>query len=168
MRIPVVFATDENYLFYVCVAITSMAQNAKEDTFYQIYALVAPEFDDKEHLLDKLQQRYHNIRIEVVCVNEMIFRDVTIHNQHVTKATFYRLALCDLIKEDKCIYLDGDILVTEDLGELYQTDMEDNYLAGRQTFGRCCTRRRIRKNAGQHQACPHYSNISMQVFCCFI
>lgn len=130
MGIPVVFATDENYFFYVCVAITSMAQSAKADTFYQIYILVDSAFNDTGHLLDKVQQRYHNIQIEVVSVDETIFRNVTIHNQHVTKATFYRLVLCDLIKEDRCIYLDGDILVTEDLGELYQTDIGDNYLAG--------------------------------------
>lgn len=130
MRIPVVFATDENYLFYVCVAIASMAQNAKENTFYQIYILVDSVFADSAHLLNKLQQRYRNIQIEIVCVDRTVFENVTIHNQHVTKATFYRLVLCDLIAEDKCIYLDGDILVTEDLGKLYQTELGDYYLAG--------------------------------------
>ncbi len=130
MRIPVVFATDENYLFYVCVAITSMAQNAKEDSFYQIYILVAPEFTDPECLLDKVQQRYNNIHIEIICVDRAVFQNVTIHNQHVTQATFYRLLLCNLIAEEKCIYLDGDILVTEDLGELYQTELGEYYLAG--------------------------------------
>lgn len=130
MRIPVVFATDENYLFYICVAITSMVENAKEDTFYQIYILVDPGFTDSTHLLDKLQQRYHKIQIEIVYVDRVVFQNVTVNNQHVTKATFYRLLLCDLISEDKCIYLDGDIFVTEDLTELYQTDLGSNYLAG--------------------------------------
>lgn len=130
MRIPVVFATDKNYLFFVCVAITSMARNAKADTFYQIYILVNSEFADSEHLLDKVQRRYSNVHIEMIYVDEAVFQDVTIHNMHVTKATFYRLALCDLIAEDKCIYLDGDILVTEDLGEVYRTDLGDYYLAG--------------------------------------
>ena len=129
MRIPIVFATDENYLFYACVAITSMAQIAKEDTFYQIYILVDTDFTDSEHLIDKLK-RYHNIHIEIVCVDSTFFQNVTIHNQHVTKATFYRLSLCDLIAEDKCIYLDGDILVTEDLEELYRTELGNYYLAG--------------------------------------
>lgn len=130
MRIPVVFATDKNYLFYICVSITSMAQNAKAYTFYEIYILVDSGFDDSEHLLDKIMQRYANIHIKMVYVNESLFRNTKIHNKHVTKATFYRLALCDLIKEDKCIYLDGDTIVTEDLGELYRADLGSSYLAG--------------------------------------
>ena len=55
MRIPVVFATDENYLFYTSVAITSMAMSADFDTFYHIYILVDTKFKDENHLLDKLQ-----------------------------------------------------------------------------------------------------------------
>ena len=130
MRIPIVFATDENYLFFTCVAITSMAKSARTDTFYQIYILISSDFVDSSHLLDKLQQRYKNIHIKKVLVDEKIFRNVIIHNTHVTKATFYRLVLCDLIEEEKCLYLDGDIIVTEDIQNLYQTDLGDNYLAG--------------------------------------
>lgn len=130
MRIPVVFATDENYLFYMCISITSMAQNAKKDTFYQIYVLVDSSFEDSAHLLSKVMQKYSNIHIETICVSESMFRNTKIHNKHVTKATFYRLALCELIKEDKCIYLDGDTIVTEDLEKLYNVELGPNYLAG--------------------------------------
>ena len=55
MKIPVVFATDKNYLFFTCVAITSMAKNAKSDTFYQVYILADQEFTDEEKLLEKLE-----------------------------------------------------------------------------------------------------------------
>ncbi len=130
MRIPVVFATDENYLFFTCVAITSMAQSAKKDTFYQIYILAASDFSDQTGLLDRVQKTYDRIRIEIIFVDDNMFQSVTIHNTHVTKATFYRLILNDLIEEDKCLYLDGDIIVTEDLETLYKTDLGENYLAG--------------------------------------
>lgn len=130
MKIPVVFATDQNYLFFTCVAITSMAQNAKSHTLYQIYILTAPDFSDPDNLLNKLQKRYCNIQIGIIQVDEKLFQNVTIHNTHITKATYYRLVLCDLLKEERCIYLDGDIIVTEDLEELYQTDLGNKYLAG--------------------------------------
>lgn len=130
MRIPIVFATDENYLFFTCVAITSVARSAGTDTFYQIYILTAPCFTDSTGLLKRVQLRYSNIHIEVVYVDEKIFQNATIHNAHVTKATFYRLVLCDLIEEETCLYLDGDVIVTEDLQELYQIEMGENYLAG--------------------------------------
>ena len=76
MRIPVVFATDINYLFYTCVAITSMAQSADEDTFYQIYILTGTEFADEEKLLGKLQQKYVNIHIEMIAVDVRLFENV--------------------------------------------------------------------------------------------
>ncbi|RKJ02533.1 glycosyltransferase family 8 protein [bacterium D16-54] len=130
MRIPVVFATDENYLFYTSVAITSMAMSADFDTFYHIYILVDTKFKDENHLLDKLQNRYRNILIELFLVNEVVFQNVIIHNTHVSKATFYRLVLCELLSEAKCLYMDGDVIVTEDLTELYEMDLGDCYLAG--------------------------------------
>lgn len=130
MNIPVVFATDQNYLFFTCVAITSMAKSAKSDTFYQIYILADQDFTDEEKLLDKLQKKYSNICIKMLFVNNSIFENVVINNSHVTKVTFYRLALCELLKEDKCLYLDADIIVTEDLSDLYQIDLQNYYIAG--------------------------------------
>lgn len=130
MRIPVVFATDENYLFFTCVAVTSMAESAGPDTFYQIYILAAPHVADPTDILGRLQKRYSNIHIQLVYVDEKAFQNAAIHNTHVTRATFYRLALCDLIEEKTCLYLDGDIIVTEDLEELYRTEMGENCLAG--------------------------------------
>lgn len=130
MRIPVVFATDEKYLFFMCVTITSMARSAKADTTYQVYVLTSQDFIDTCCLLDKVQEMYSNIQITVIAIENEIFQNVILHNSHVTKATFYRLVLCDLITEEKCIYLDGDIIVNEDLGELYCMDLGEYYLAG--------------------------------------
>ena len=46
-KIPVVFATDENYAFYTCAAITSMAKSADCDTEYDVYILVTIPFRNK-------------------------------------------------------------------------------------------------------------------------
>ena len=129
MRIPVVFATDENYIFYTCVAITSLAVNAAPDSGYDIYILTGEKFND-ESLLDKVKRKFANINVQVIKVNPEAFQNVVINNSHVTKATFYRLLLCDLLDADKCIYLDSDIIVTEDLQNLYSVDMEEYYIAG--------------------------------------
>lgn len=130
MEIPVVFATDKNYLFYTIVAITSMAENAGRDTFYQIYILVADELRSGHRLLDSLQRKYANVRIHLLPVDEREFAEVTINNKHITKATFYRLLLSELLREDKCLYLDSDIVVNTDLQALYSTELGDAYIAG--------------------------------------
>lgn len=130
MKIPVVFATDINYLFYTVVAITSMAENAHKDTFYQIYILVSEEIKKGHPLLTSLQGKYANIKINLLPVDGKEFQGVIINNKHITKATFYRLLLSELLQEDKCLYLDSDIIVNTDLGELYCTDICENYIAG--------------------------------------
>lgn len=130
MEIPVVFATDENYLFYTVVAISSMAENAGEQTFYRIYILVSGELEKGHRLLGDVQEKYNNIEIRLLPVNKCAFQNVHINNSHVSKATFYRLLLGDLLQADKCLYLDSDIIVNVDLQELYDTEMGAEYIAG--------------------------------------
>ena len=130
MKVPVVFATDENYLFYTVVAITSMAENASEDTFYQIYILVSGALEKGHRILTDLEEKYANLKINLLPVDGREFQGVTINNKHITKATFYRLLLSELLQEEKCLYLDSDIVVNTDLQELYCTDIGENYIAG--------------------------------------
>lgn len=129
MRIPIVFATDENYIFYTCVAISSLARNAARETTYDISILTGEGFPDKS-LLDEVGKKYPNVTIRFIKVAQEAFRNVTINNAHVTKATFYRLLLCDLLDDDRCIYLDSDIVVTEDLQPLYSVELDRYYIAG--------------------------------------
>ncbi len=130
MEISVVFATDENYLFYTVVAITSMAENAREDTFYQIYILVSGQLESGHRLFSAVQRKYSNIKINLLPVKECEFQNVHINNSHVTKATFYRLLLGELLQVDKCLYLDSDIIVNVDLQELYAVGLDSEYIAG--------------------------------------
>lgn len=128
-KIPVVFSTDENYAFYTCVAITSMAKNAACDTEYDVYILVNDKFP-KQSIFDKISSRFPNIKIQLLRVDSGIFENVVINSKHVSKATFYRLMISRLIDADQCIYLDSDVIVTEDLWALYSTDLDGYYIAG--------------------------------------
>ncbi len=130
MDIPVVFSTDENYLFYTVIAITSMAEHAGRDTFYRIYLLVSGKLEKGHPLLTQLQERYGNIGIHLLPVDEDAFGGVHINNPHVTKATFYRLLLSELLRDDICIYLDSDVIVNTDLQQLFRTQLGDAYIGG--------------------------------------
>lgn len=130
VEIPVVYATDQNYLFYTCVSITSLAENAAENTFYKVYILVSMELLDKESIIKKLNGRYSNIQINTILIDTKDFDNVFINNEHISKAAFYRLSICDSINENKCIYLDSDTIVMEDLQELWHLDIDNFYLAG--------------------------------------
>ena len=47
-----------------------------------------------------------------------------------SEVTFFRLLAPLFIPEERIIYLDSDVLAFEDLSEMYQLDMYDNYIYG--------------------------------------
>lgn len=130
MTIPVVFSTDQNYLFYVAVAIASLAQNAKKDTLYEIYILRDEDFHDYAGILEYLQKKFANVNIREIVIDKGLFKNVIIHNTHISKAAFYRLMIADVIPLDKCVYMDADTLAEDDLTELWNNNLDEFYIGG--------------------------------------
>ena len=98
MRIPVVFATDSNYIFYTCIAITSLAESSRENTFYDIYIMVKENSVSLEDWIERLHLKYQNIHVQILIVNTQKLANAEICNSHVTKATFFRLLLGSLLQ----------------------------------------------------------------------
>lgn len=130
-EIPVVFAVDNNYTYPNIVTLTSLLENSKKDTYYKIYILSG--YDFKEENISKilsLQNDYKNCHIESIKIGKE-FDEYDPQKQYFTKAIFFRLKIPEILKkENKCIYLDSDIVVNSDLSELFNTDIKDFYIAG--------------------------------------
>lgn len=106
MRIPVVFATDENYLFPTSVAIISILENARPKTDYIFYILVSPMFNKENTIMIKLKKAYGNFNYQYLTVDDAIFRSLELSNKYITVETYYRLILGELLKAyDRCIYI---------------------------------------------------------------
>ncbi len=55
---------------------------------------------------------------------------------HINHMTFARYFIPDFVTEDKVLYLDSDLIVTDDLTDLFELDLGENYLAAaRSCFG---------------------------------
>jgi len=52
-----------------------------------------------------------------------------------TKYALYRLLLPELIQDDKLLHIDADIVVTGNIRELWDIDLGDNYMSGREDIG---------------------------------
>ena len=130
IHIPVVMATDNNYIPLV-VALTSLIKNVKKDTFYDIYILTDDTFLTTTETVVKsyLDRSKHQFTLSFVRVGKC-FHDVSIKISHITYPTYFRLMIPELLKEDKCIYLDTDVIVMSDLTQLYQFSLEGYYIAG--------------------------------------
>jgi lipopolysaccharide biosynthesis glycosyltransferase len=52
-----------------------------------------------------------------------------------TKYALYRLLLPHMIQDDKLIHIDADAIITGSIRELWDIDLDDNYMAGRIDIG---------------------------------
>ena len=124
--IPIALTSDNNYTPFLYTTMVSILENANKNTFYDFYLIVTPDFSSKnKEQIKKLKNKYD-------CNINFIYMQDQFANFGFSVASWYRLLLSDLLPEqiDKCIFLDDDICVRTDLSNLYNTDLEDNYVAG--------------------------------------
>ncbi len=128
--IPICLASDNNYMPYTYVTINSILSNKNKGTKYK-FILLHPD-DIEIHHKQNLNKLISKSLCEVEYINmKENFKEIKIQLSHISLATFYRLLLPNLLKNyDKCIWLDGDLIVLDDLEELYNTDINNYYLAG--------------------------------------
>jgi len=130
--IPIILSSDNNYAKYLDVTLVSILVNAKKDTFYDVYLLIAPDFsqESKAKILNDAK-KYKNNKINFIEMNET-FSNLKKMVSHISNPTYYRLKAAKLLPDsyDKCLYFDTDVIVNIDLQEYYNIDIEDNLFAG--------------------------------------
>lgn len=132
--VPIVFAFDNNLIQAACVCISSLMMSAKEDTFYDIFILHAKDVTLQKEELNKIPEHYTNCKIQYRVVGDEFENAFEI--RHVTKATYYRLLIPNLILEyEKVIYADVDIIFRLDLSDVYLQELTDYYVAATLDLG---------------------------------
>ena len=133
-KVPIAFAFDNNLVFPACVCLSSLMMNAKENTFYDIFILYSEHEQLDCEKLDKLPSFYSNCSITYVKVGNAF--DDGFEIRGITKATYYRLLIPQLIsKYDKIIYADVDIIFRSDLTEVYDINLDNEYVAATYDLG---------------------------------
>lgn len=128
--IPVVFATDENFIPYLYVAIQSLVDNSSKDNNYDIVILYENVNEYKQHLFKILEAE--NISIRFVNMTSLMnkYKESWYVHWDYSSAVYYRFFIAKLFeKYKKVLYLDGDITINCDIAELYNTDLGNNYIA---------------------------------------
>ena len=107
----------------------SLLENIKyENTFYDICVLISNNFSrDNINILKSVQKKYpKKCRVYIINMGNMY-----IDQKVFSPAHFYRLSLHEKLSYiNKIIYLDGDTLIFDDLTEMINLDMKDNYVLG--------------------------------------
>lgn len=129
-KIPVIMATDNNYVFQAGVAISSLLRNKRSNTAYQIYMLSDGKLGSEEKkLINEICHKYGSDCVEYVDVPVEEFQNIESEG-HISVATYYRFVIPELLNDiEKCIFVDVDTLILGDLTEAYSIDLKNNYLA---------------------------------------
>lgn len=132
ITIPVVVAFDHNYVIQGGVTISSIVNNANPTTSYDIRCIIDESITEKDKcIIQSVLEGHDNSSIRFYKVNNKIFEKVNIITQHISKASFYRLMMAELMSDlDKVIYLDVDLIVCSDLTIMYRYALDDDYIAG--------------------------------------
>lgn len=129
-EIPIFFSTDDNYIPYLDVALSSLIAHASADYDYKIIILNTGLKSENVKKV-KLNQR-PGFDIEFIDISDRIenirsfFKDV----YHFSIVTYYRLFIASLFPQyDKIVYLDCDLVVLGDISELYNVPMDGHIFA---------------------------------------
>lgn len=126
MPTPIVIAFTPNYLIPAAVTLKSILDSSTAE--FEVLCLVSKDIPDEQK--EKLQKmtgdriKYRYIRLAGKLDGYYI-------DPRYSEAASYRLLLPELLPEtDKIIYIDCDVVVRQDLGQLYDSlEMGDNLLA---------------------------------------
>ncbi|GAB7140477.1 glycosyltransferase family 8 protein [Deferribacterales bacterium RsTz2092] len=137
----VAFASDNNYVPVLSVALASLVAHTNPDRHYKIYILENAISAGNKNYLSELASA-NNI--------ELLFADAHRTLASYAQSAFYlrgkysvsiytRLFLPNIISnERKVLYLDCDTLILRDVAELYDTELGDNYVGATRDLTIAC------------------------------
>ncbi len=128
--INIAMATDNNYVYPTVVSMTSILENKNANSQIHFYILLSSDLtnESKQNILN-LKRYYDNCQISLIDMQNR-YKSASLV-RHLSTAAYYRLNLPSLLPNvDKILYLDGDTAVQQDLQELYNTNIDNYYIAG--------------------------------------
>lgn len=124
------YSINENFARHVAVSITSLLENNVHSKI--IVHILYSDLSDKTILrLSVFEKRYPNAKIVFHKIESARFKDFQINIPHITKETYFRYLISDIITDtNKVLYLDGDTVVNGEISELFNIDLTGFYCAG--------------------------------------
>lgn len=130
--VPLVFISDNNYVVPTAVAIWSIIRSKQPDTRYAVHIVCASLSEESEAEFKKLESE--QVSVTIIRQDADRFSDLHTYVQGThcvaTPAALLKFVLPELLPQyDKVLYLDGDIIVRDDLTEIYETELGTDLVA---------------------------------------
>lgn len=123
--IPIVLCFDSRIILGAAVTIKSLIDNAKNETVYDIRILHSDlSLKEQKNLTSLVEGTRHNMGFHYI--NPELFKNAPKSKGAWTEIVYYRFLTSRVLSEyEKAIYSDVDVLIKDDLSDLYNTDISD-------------------------------------------
>ena len=130
--VHIVFICDDNYIIPTCTAIQSLVESKRADSRYVLHIVCASLSAESEHIFEVFKS--DTVDMSIVRADANRFSDFHVYKENTmvvaTVSALLKFALPELLPAlDKVLYLDGDLVVREDLTSLYQIELSTNMVA---------------------------------------
>lgn len=131
-EIPIFFTIDDSYAPFLAVALNSAIKNSDPQRNYKAIVLYQDLSADNISRLQSLQTE--NFKIELMPIRaNMEALDDRMSNRlrcdYFTLTIYFRLFIPSMFPQyDKGIYIDSDIVLTDDIAKMFDIDIGENYI----------------------------------------
>lgn len=131
-EIPIFFTIDDSYAPFLAVALNSAIKNSDPQRNYKAIVLYQDLGADNISRLQSLQTE--NFKIELMPIRaNMEDLDDRMSNRlrcdYFTLTIYFRLFIPSMFPQyDKGIYIDSDVVLTDDIAKLFDIDIGENYI----------------------------------------
>lgn len=130
MVIPIVLSSNNSYVPYMSTAIESIIENSSRFNLYEIYIFHKEISGEYQNLLFEQVKNKSNVSIEFIDVCGQ-FLNFNPHITGISIEAYYRLYIPYYFTNmDKVLYLDCDLICTQDVAELFNFDIGDHMIGG--------------------------------------
>lgn len=131
-EIPIFFTIDDGYAPFLAVALNSAIKNANPDRKYRAIVLHQDLCETNIAKLQSLQTDNFKIELTPMKANFEALDDRMSNRlrcDYFTLTIYFRLFIPTMFPQyDKGIYIDSDVVLTDDIAKLFDIDIGDNYI----------------------------------------
>lgn len=128
----VLYFTSDAFTSVAAVSIVSLFENNKDATEINVYIIDDGISDSNRNLLDNMVEKYHRRVYYIPAPDPSEFFHFPFKSRYQMGHSYMRMCIGSLLPEsiEKVLCLDSDTLVSGNIRELWEMEIDDNILAG--------------------------------------
>jgi lipopolysaccharide biosynthesis glycosyltransferase len=133
----IVTAINKGYIQHFCSMASSVISNNSNEEINFFVIHMDLDIEDQEYIKYSLKSiNIKNVSILFIVFESKLLDLMPVDTGIFTSAAMYRIYLEDILplEINKVLYLDSDIIVNDNLTELYNTDIDEYYIAAVEDF----------------------------------